>query len=192
MTDHCSREEILSGARSGVLSRNEARAHIEECGECRAFWELACMLAGASTEPLAHAPTGWVEHAAALARSRGRARKALAAIGRLVFDSWTAPAAVGLRGQTEHETRRLAWEVDDWSIELRAESEGPGWEVVAQVSRGGRPQRGIELAFGSDRVHTDASGMAVWSGSRPPRNISIGAAEGELRLEQVQWKTPRR
>lgn len=191
MTKHCSREEILSGARKGALKRKESRAHLQECDECRSFWELACLFAGADSNLLAHAPTGWIEHAAALGQTRGKTRKVLETIGRLVFDSWAAPAAVGLRGDTAHATRRLAWELEEWSIELRAESATAGWEVVAQVSRDGQPQRGIELSFGSDKAHTDASGMAVWSGIRPPGNIIISSPDGDLHLEKVNWKTPK-
>ena len=190
MNDHCTREEILEGARAGKLRRNQARDHLQGCNECRAFWELACLFSGASGDPLAQAPTGWIEHAAALARTPGRAKRAAQAMGRLVFDSWAAPATAGLRGQSEHDTRRLAWESEDWSVELRAESVPEGWEVVAQVSRDGHPQRGIELTFGSERVHTDISGMAVWSGRRPPRTIGVHTADGDMKLERVKWTPP--
>ena len=69
---------------------------METCPQCRSFWNLARFFGGAATVRLAHAPTGWVEQAAALARRRGRTRTVLEAVGRLVFDSWASPATVGL------------------------------------------------------------------------------------------------
>lgn len=192
MSEHCTREEIQSGARRGRLSRAAARSHVETCTQCRTLWELACHFAGAASVRLDPAPSGWVERAIAIASSRTPARRLGELAAKLIFDSWHAPAVEGLRSTGSLESRRLAWDAGKWHIDLRAEATADGWDMVAQVQYDNAAAPGQELQFNSDPVYTDATGMAMWHGRRPPRKIALVTPDGTWRLESVTWSRPKK
>lgn len=189
---HVSREELIRWARAGSIGDRVGKAHIAECDACRLLWELFLSFAGAADAPLASAPSAWVERACAMARS-SRTRSVLESIkAKLVFDSWQAFAPAGLRGAEDREARRLLWEAGEWRLDLRAENGKDGWEMVAQVQRQGEGVAGVALACGTQKVHTDRSGMAVWSTRRPPRKISLDTQDGVLTCGEVAWSRPKR
>ena len=191
MTDHCSRSEILAGARAGRLESKAARDHVAGCDECRLLWDLACEYVRAYGVRLDHAPSGWVERAAALAKATRPTKDLVRALAGIVFDSWATPAVAGLRSSGTLDARRLTWDAGDWSVELRAELAREGWDLVAQVQHRRSAASGISLQFDRDQVHTDASGIAVWSGKKPPKQIVLVTPEGALELEAVSWTRPR-
>lgn len=192
MSDHCTRQEILSGARKKRLSEAPSRKHLKSCPDCKRMWDVALAFAGAHLVRLSHAPSGWVERAVAIGRKADLPKRAAAALGRLVSDSWANPAFAGLRGQGDTEARRLNWETGSWTVELRAESGTKGWDMVAQVLHDGNAVTGTALQFNADRVHTDAAGIAIWSGPRPPRRILLTTTEGVVQLEGVKWSRPKK
>jgi hypothetical protein len=192
MTEHCQRFDILRWAREGRIDNADARAHLAECSDCAQLWNTARAFAGAHTVRLANAPSGWVERAIAIGQRRTVTERLKSAVATLVSDSWTAPAAVSLRGIRDTDARRLRWEAHPWALEVRAESSPQGWELVAQVQRNGAAVPGLEVQFNNARTHSDASGMATWSGKRPPRKITLHTDDGPIVFEDVRWSRPKK
>jgi hypothetical protein len=189
---HCSREELLRWAKAGAVGHKKAEQHLAECGECSLLWELFLTFAGAADVPLTSAPSGWIERALAIAghsRPEGTLEKIAAT---LVFDSWLSPSFAGLRGAKDTDARRLRWEAGEWLLDLRAETGTAGWEMVAQVQRGGEAVAGVVVGSGAEKVHTDKAGLAVWSSRRPPRQISLHTEGGLLQCGAIAWSRPKR
>jgi hypothetical protein len=191
MSKHIDRQELIRRAREGNALKPDEQKHAAECEECRTIWELFVSFAGSADARLTAAPSAWVERAAAIARS-GKKSVLTRLTSKLVFDSWLEPAYVGLRGARDADARRLEWHSGPWRLDLRAEAVPAGWEMVAQVQRNGEAVVGATVAFQGEAVHTDAAGMAVWSGRRPPRKIELHTDEGIMQCGDLAWSRPKR
>ena len=75
----------------------------------------------ALTARLDHAPSGWIEKASAIARAKSVAGRIAKFVARLQFDSWLVPSPAVLRGASGRPSRRLNWEAESWSVDLRVE-----------------------------------------------------------------------
>jgi hypothetical protein len=133
-----------------------------------------------------------VEQAIALAGARslaGRLRKLAAT---LQFDSWLSPSPAVLRGAAGGISRRLGWEVESWSIDLRAEKVVSGWNFTALVEAGGEPAAGVVIKAGSTSLRTDHAGLATWTAAKPPKSLRVSDDVRSAQLGPLIWQLPKR
>lgn len=186
MTDrHLTRPALIEAARSqGVV----AESHLESCPTCSDLVGLlqAFMVAGKLHLP--DAPSGWVERAAALASPSNAAEKVRSFVARLVFDSWAMAKPLGVRGESVESDRRLRFETEALRLDLRAEKQSQGWTFVAQVK--GSSESPIRIEADKQELLPDSAGIYQWSGSRPPRKITLRSDEFVIELPELLWKKP--
>ena len=191
MTEHCDSKTLWRAARAGKNLSQANDSHVAGCDECRTIWEVIQAFASAPQVKLAHAPSGWIQRAIALGQSPSHVRKLVNLVAELSFDSWVTPQVAVLRGTSGELSRRLNWKLDPWEVDLRAEGAPDGWNCTAQVLHSGEAAPGVKLKAGSVQVHTDASGLASWSTTRPPRTLRIQHKDGLVTLGPISWKRPR-
>jgi len=191
MTDHCLPNELWQAARSRSRLPLLTEQHLAGCEECSTLWSLIQSFALAPSAPLVHAPSGWVEQAVSIAGAKAVSKKLAALVGKLRFDSWAVVAPATLRGSAGEPSRRLTWEAEDWSIDLRAENTSAGWNCTAQVLDAGKAKSGVEFRIGSLRIRTDDAGLATWSSARPPKKIEVSDQTRSLELGPLSWKPPK-
>ena len=126
-----------------------------------------------------------------LAGSRRVVARVAKLVARLSFDSWLSTSPVVLRGALGGTSRRLRWEVDSWSFDLRAETSEPGWNCTVQVLEAGEPLQGVEITSGSLKVITDRTGLATWSSARPPRSLLARDSSRTVKLGPLTWQPPK-
>jgi hypothetical protein len=163
--------------------------HLAECPECREAAELLRRFHVAGKLPLAEPPNGWVERAKALAVRHSASGVVAQLVARLVFDSWTAPHPVGVRGAGGLGHRRMRFESKALALDLRAEKTREGWVFVAQLLGAEAPLP--QLKANRRVLSPDANGVYQWSSSLPPRNISLSTNDLTIEFPNLSWKTPR-
>lgn len=183
------RQELLKAARGEKITSAD---HLDSCEECREAvrWLRAFDVAGQI--PLQDAPEGWIKRAAAIADKPGLADKIRRLTARLVFDSWTLPQPAGVRGTYNADHRRLRFEAEGFSVDIRAERRHSGWECVAQVSGSLADEIPFHLLVGKKRLFPDDAGLYQWSVKTPPKKLSFGHKDTVIELSGLTWTRPRK
>lgn len=182
---HLTRQEIIEAARGQKVSAN---AHLGECADCRELVGLFHTFMVAGKLHLPDAPVGWVAKAAAIGTNSSLTEKVRSFVARVVFDSWAMPQPLGVRGESVENDRRLRFESDDVRLDLRAEKQANGWAFVAQVK--GSSDSPIQIEADKKKLLPDSAGLYQWSGSRPPRKITLRSDEFVIELPELTWKKP--
>ena len=191
-TQHCIPAELWRAARENLGHDQATLDHLASCADCSTLWETIQLFPMAQIARLDHAPSGWIERAMAIAEGKRVARKLSKLVAMLRFDSWVTPSPVILRGRAEGTSRRLSWDMESWSIDIRAEDTETGWSCTAQVLDSGQPQSGVEIRSGAMKVRTDNAGLATWTSTRPPRVLHASDAARSVQLGPLSWQPPKR
>lgn len=188
MDRHLHRKELIALARKQTGSTNE---HLSECDECREAVELLRKFDLAGHSRLQDAPPGWIDRAAALAQKQPALEKIRKAVAALVFDSWTTPQPVGVRGQATVGERRLRFEAEQFAFDLRAEQLPEEWSFVAQVTSKSLPSSSFALSVEKKEMTADTAGFFQWTAGRPPKKILLRSDDTEIEIPELSWKKNR-
>jgi hypothetical protein len=188
MDRHLHRKELIALARKLPSSTNQ---HLSECAECREEVELLRKFNMAGHSRLQDAPAAWIELAAALAQKQHSLEKIRKAVAALVFDSWAAPQPIGVRGQASIGERRLRFEADRFTFDLRAERLPGEWAFVAQVTCESLPLGNFALSVEKKELTADTAGFFQWTADRPPRRILLRSDDTEIEIPELSWKKNR-
>lgn len=188
MDRHLHRKELIALARKLPGTANE---HLSECAECRDAVELLREFNLAGHSRLQDAPAGWIERAAALAQKRPSLEKIRKAVAAIVFDSWATPQPVGVRGQATVGERRLRFEADRFTFDLRAEQLPGEWAFVAQVTSESLPLDSFALSTEKKELNADTAGFFQWTAARPPKKILLRSDDTEIEIPELSWKKNR-
>ncbi len=183
MDQHLTRSELLQAANNQQFSTT----HLEGCAECRELVELLRVYCVSGKLHLPDAPAGWIEKAIAITGARSLAGRARTLIAELVFDSWSVPHAVGVRGGNVAADRRLRFESQEMVFDMRSEQHGKSWEFVARVHP---VTENLQLEADKKKLTPDDSGVFQWSSARPPRKITLRSDDRVVALPELSWKKP--
>lgn len=182
---HLTRQELIKAARGQEVA---SAGHLAECSDCRELVSLFQAFAVARKLHFPDAPIGWIEKAAALGTEEKIAQKVKAFVARIVFDSWAMPQPMGVRGESVESDRRIRFEAGSIRFDLRAEKQAGGWAFVARAK--GQTELPIHLEADKKKLLPDSAGLYQWSGSRPPRKITLRSEEFVVELPELSWKKP--
>jgi hypothetical protein len=188
MDCHLDRKELIALARKLPSSTNQ---HLSECTECREEVELLRKFNVAGYSRLQDAPAGWIERAVALVQKQHSLEKIRKAVAALVFDSWEAPQPIGVRGQASIGERRLRFEAEQFTFDLRAEQLPGEWAFVAQVTSESLPPGNFALTVEKKELTADTAGFFQWTAGRPPRKILLRSDDTEIEIPELSWKKNR-
>ncbi|MGH8015101.1 MAG: hypothetical protein ACREBV_02815 [Candidatus Zixiibacteriota bacterium] len=185
MKSHPARQELLAAIRSG---ENTYKEHFSVCNWCGLYFELLSKFELAGEIPFPSAPNVWVKKAVAIAAEAEKTDLLKSTIARIVFDSWAAPAAVGIRGEALVQERRLRMEAPKISFDLRAERRKNHWDFTARITdEQGKVIKGTLMA-GKKELKADEDGFYQWSSARPPQDFRLLTSEGEIEIPELTWK----
>ncbi len=188
MARHLSRQELIEAARRRSFVPGD---HVKSCRQC---WEAIDLLKAfhvCGRLPLPDAPLLWVERAASLAGKSGVLERVRTLVATLTFDSWSVPQPVGVRGHSTLSDRRLRFQADDMTFDLRAERRTSGWAFVAQTAVEGSTKVDASLRLGARRLGADPSGLFQWSSKRPPAGMTIFYGDTSVIIPELTWRKPR-
>ena len=185
---HLDRDELLALAHDKAAQVSD---HLKDCEHCRRELELLAEFGVAKRVPMAVPPESWINEAAMIMPSDSSAAKLRRLVASLTFDSWLAPEPVGVRGLGTSGRRQLRFEAGDLHIDVRAERDKRGWQMVAQVSGGSTEGLG-ELRHGRTVCYPDHGGIYQWEAGRPPSNLSIRVDDIIVEIPGLKWTTPSR
>jgi len=190
-TRHVIPATLWKAAREHLKLDQATRDHLASCAECTTLWAAIRQFPQAQTARLDHAPSAWIERAVAVARGKSVVGRLTKLVARLQFDSWASPAPVVLRSGSGRPARRLGWQADTWSLDLRIEDTPEGWSCTAQVLESGRAQSGIEIRSGAMKTLTDDAGLATWTSARPPRILHATLGAHAAQFGPLSWQPPK-
>lgn len=182
---HLTRQQIIEAARGQEVTVSD---HLRECAECSELVSLISTYLVAGKLHLPDAPIGWVQRAIEIGKSSAVFDQIKSFVARVVFDSWAMPQPVGVRGESVESDRRMRFESEEIRFDLRAEKQTRGWAFVAQVK--GQSKSPIQLEADKKKLLPDSAGLYQWSGSRPPRKITLRSDEFVIELPELTWKKP--
>jgi hypothetical protein len=184
---HLSRKELLMAARR---KGEKISGHLAECQECREAVSLLAMFDMAGRLPLPNAGEGMIQRAASIAMVKPKLGRVKEFLAELIFDSWTVPHPIGVRGEGALEHRRIRFQSESTIIDFRAEQKQTGWNFIAQF--------GIESVSNSIliaeklKLNPDKHGICQWVGKKPPRNMMLLVGDKIIKLPELTWKKPRK
>ncbi|MEW5923818.1 MAG: hypothetical protein AB1746_07510 [Candidatus Zixiibacteriota bacterium] len=163
--------------------------HLAECAECRELVELFRTYAVVNRPHLPDAPEAWIIRSTAIMTGAGIKSKLKRLKAVIAFDSWAVPHPVGVRSEVASEHRRLRFTAENIVFDLRAEHLQKSWVLVAQIKGGSD----VPIVLEADKkvIRPDKSGLYQWSGTKPPRRISLRSDEFDIRLPELVWKNRR-
>lgn len=182
---HLTRQQLIKAARGQQLSED---SHLHECSECRELVGLISNYMVAGKLHLPEAPIGWIERAIEIGNKATVGEKIRTFVARIVFDSWAMPQPLGVRGESVESDRRIRFEHEEVRFDLRVEKQTKGWAFVAQLK--GNIASPIHLEADKKKLLPDSAGLYQWSGSRPPRKITLRSDEFVIELPELTWKKP--
>lgn len=188
MPKHPDRKELVNAARRGEQTIKE---HLDSCPECRLLVDLLKTYDVAGKLPLSDPPEAWVRRAIEIMQPSGASHKVRARVAELIFDSWAMPQPVGVRGTSSLDERRVRFEAEGVSFDLRAERSRKGWAFIGQIV--GKSSNWSEpvLEVDSKPVPPDAGALYQWTSSRPPRKISIRSSDLVVHMPELKWRKTR-
>jgi hypothetical protein len=184
---HLNRKELIEASKKAVGNRAK---HLAECAECRKALEFLLKFPVAGQLPLADAPTGWINKAVALAEKKKVVDGLSRVLAHLIFDSWTMPEPVGVRGEGAIEHRRLRYRAAEITIDIRAEQARDEWHMVAQAI--GEYKSQPFLVIGKKEYYADEDGLFQWADKKPPRHILLKSKEAVIEFPELSWKKTRK
>jgi hypothetical protein len=188
MFEHPDRAELIKEARSGS---KKFREHIKSCPECQLAFELLRVYDVAGSSPLPDPPVALTERAAAIMKPHKASQKVRAMVARLVFDSWAMPQPLGVRGGSSLDERRMRFEAEGISLDLRAERSQQEWAFVAEIIDSTGTETIPTLEVDSKRLPTAGESPVQWTAAKPPSKISIRSADLVIHTPELKWRKSR-
>ncbi len=186
---HPDRTELLKA----IVDRTPTvLSHVKTCAACRELFELLGAYPVAGELALTTAPSAWIDRAAELAHRSSPAEAVKRLLARLSFDSWSLPAAVGVRSLASETERRLRFDTEQLTFDLRAEKQSQGWDFIAQIAENASSASIVELRAGRTVIPVDRRGFYQWSSKRPPARLTLRIDDMLIELPEVTWKTKNR
>lgn len=185
MGKHMNRKELIEAAKKRSLPKS---GHLAECSECRDAVQLFKSFPVIGNPPLKDVPKAWMNKAVSIMKDTGLPNKIKQIKAKLVFDSWTSPELVGVRGSNSICDRRLRFESDAISFDLRAEKREKIWMFTARASGKEIAEDTFSLSIGKRKLQPDNSGIFEWQAGRPPKNIGLHADDFSIELPELSWK----
>ncbi len=185
---HLDRKDLIKAV---LDSEKDWPDHLRSCPECLELVELLKTYRVDGILPLEEPPAGWAELAAEIPSRSGTPRPAGKLLARLIFDSWTSPDPVGVRGTGTETERRLHFEAEGINFDMRAERRQSDWIFVARIKAASELSEPILLMEGNKHRKPDALGLIQWSTSRPPSEISLRVGDTTVQIPRFSWKKPR-
>jgi len=184
-SEHLSREALvaLAGDKNARLPK-----HIQECPDCRHELEMLVEFNVAHRTRLSGPPASWINKAAMIMPENVVEGIVGRLAAKLTFDSWLAPEPVGVRGLGTTQRRQMRYETSGLTIDLRAEHDHHGWNMVAQVS--GQAEVFGELRHGRTACHPDNDGVYQWEAKKPPSKLSILVDNHLIEFPKLKWTMP--
>lgn len=186
MGKHLTRRQLIAAIKEG-----KEFPHLEECPECREALSFLKVFYMADMPRLAEPPQGWVDKAAAIFLQGGKA-KAWKQLVELVFDSWTIPHPVGVRGSGGISERRIQFRAGEYIFDMRAEHKRQDWSFIARISKPENLPAASVVKVGKIEIMADAAGLFMWSSKKPPSRLGFVTGEETVDLPELVWKKPRR
>lgn len=181
---HLSRKELIRLSNSLKVALPE---HLSVCKDCSGLLELLTLFHVVGERHLEIAPTGWVEKAVAIAKPK-RVKEAIRQLAAyLSFDSWTQPNLAGVRSTGELENRRIRYNVNEYSIDIRMEKQQTEYAFIATVSNKDERDPSFTLVSAGRSVVADEDGYYQWVSSRPPKRISFHSSNIIIHLPVTIW-----
>jgi hypothetical protein len=189
MDKHLSRRELIEAAKTEELPKS---GHLAKCRQCRDEVQLLREYDMANQKPLPNAPRAWIKKAIDIAAGMGAGEKIRRLLARVVFDSWQTPYPVGVRGEEALSDRRIRFEAENISFDLRAEKYEKNWAFVAEVS--GRDIAGSDLILEADskKYIPGEGGLYQWTSRRAPKKILLHSRNSIIELPELKWQKSRR
>jgi hypothetical protein len=178
------REEALKAAKQ---KKRKATGHLADCEECREAVSLLAIFEMSGRQALPSAPEGMIRRAIAIGAKRPAMARLKEFMAEIIFDSWTIPAPVGVRGSSATEHRRIRFQSDKIYVDVMAESSPKEWRFIAAI--GGGAQNAI-IKVGRMDIYPDKDNVFQWSGKRPPRRMTLYYDDKMVRLPELSWKRP--
>lgn len=185
---HPTRKELMTAAKSGQTDFSD---HLAHCIDCRELLELFRAFPVAGEIPLQDAPAGWIAKANQIADLADPFGILKGVIAKLSFDSWTVPAAVGVRSQTVEQDRRLRFEVGPLHLDMRAEQGQTSWEFTAQITSAQSFDLEIVLIADRTEVRPNSLGFYQWTSPKPPKQLRLTAGDLQFDLPEMTWNQKR-
>lgn len=170
MNKHLSREELMHAARG---KDSACFQHLSECRECRDTVSLLKAYYVAGCTLLSDAPKTVVDRAIKIASGAQQKEKLSTMVAKLIFDSWTEPLPIGVRGEALVAERRLRFETEGIVLDLRAEQHSGKWSFVAVIVISLPEASAPLLKVGRRTIRPDNAGMFHWESVHPPRALMI-------------------
>ncbi len=184
---HLSRKELI------VFSKSVAGAlpeHLSVCKDCSGLLELFTRFQVAGERQLENVPAGWIEKAVAIAKPK-RVKEAIQQlVAYLAFDSWTQPIPIGVRSMGQLANRRVRYNVNEYSIDIRMEKQQTEYAFIATVSKKDERDPSFTLVSAGRSVVADEDGYYQWVSSRPPKRISFHSSDIIIHLPVTLWNKP--
>lgn len=180
------RQELIRAARS---ENSSGFNHLSECSECREVVHLLKTYDVAGRSPLSDAPNALVDRAIEIAVKPRQKENLSALVAKLIFDSWTEPVPVGVRGEALVSERRLRFETEGIVFDLRAEQHSGRWSFIGVVICSLCEASAVLLKIGRRRVRPDATGLFQWDSVHPPKALMI-VLNGltAITLPELSWR----
>lgn len=183
--DHPTRKELIAASRS---SGTTVEKHLPKCNWCDLYFELIKRYSFTGEVPLTSAPQSWIDKAVSIAVKTEKIQSLKSLVARIAFDSWAMPMPEGVRGETMIQERRLRFEVNDKSFDVRAEYRRNHWDFTARITDPqGQPIKGKLLA-GKKELMADENGFYQWSSKKPPKGLELLIERDRIEIPELSWK----
>jgi hypothetical protein len=185
-TEHPTRQALLDA----VSSKNpQVLEHMKNCEDCRALFELLEAYQVAGELPLPDAPLSWVQKAEKLADMRTIRSEVTRLTAALSFDSWALATAAGVRSAGTTSERRLRFQAEALSFDLRIEQNGRQWNCVGRLT-GDRIDTSLFCVESNKlNIEPNEDGFYQWLSTVPPRKLRLSSPETVIDLPEIVWRT---
>ena len=184
---HLSRQQLLQAARG----EDGSFEHLKTCRSCRQATALLREYRVAGNQYLTDAPDFLINRVIAIAGGSPAAKGARKWLAEIIFDSWSMPHPIGVRGVESLDHRRLRFNADHITVDLRAERLKSEWDFTARVSGRGIKDTPPLLLAGTKSIAPDPNGFYVWKSKRPPKKLLLHIGGAVFELPELSWKKPR-
>ena len=185
MGKHLNRKELIEAAKKRKIPKS---GHLAECQECRNAVQLLGTFPVFGALPLNDVPKAWIDKAVSIMKNSEISYNIKNIKAKLVFDSWTTPQVIGVRGGNSTCDRRLRFKAETISFDLRAEKREKIWMFTARASGDDITGDTLIMTIGKQKFQADKSGIFEWQASRPPKKITLQTDDCTIGLPELLWK----
>lgn len=188
MTKDMKRQELIRALKEGRLTPDQISGFSEDQ---RLTAELLREFGFAGANRLIDAPETVIRKAEAIFETARQSFRIRALLAKLVFDSWAMPLPAGVRGSATADERRLRFEAEPYTFDVRVEKQAGTYHFTAEVYGPEGSIKETAIVADSKKIHAGSEGLFEWSSARPPRKLALVVGDGEpVVLPEVSWNRP--